>query len=152
MVTPATRRRAGAPGAAIDEGGRLGLTRAPGALRGLLVVAKAEERGLAKLTVRRPLGEGNLRHEFGADPGDIRLSRRRTKGGLVGPKGSHPGGEIGQRLPGESRPDLPDEPESGAIEQADEQCPEVLALRSEEHTSELQSHSDLVCRLLLEKK
>src|SRR5438034_7213348 len=26
------------------------------------------------------------------------------------------------------------------------------AMRSEEHTSELQSHSDLVCRLLLEKK
>src|SRR5438034_7897584 len=26
------------------------------------------------------------------------------------------------------------------------------ATRSEEHTSELQSHSDLVCRLLLEKK
>src|SRR5438034_5472009 len=29
---------------------------------------------------------------------------------------------------------------------------EGLPLRSEEHTSELQSHSDLVCRLLLEKK
>src|SRR5438034_3787958 len=28
-------------------------------------------------------------------------------------------------------------------------CPKV---RSEEHTSELQSHSDLVCRLLLEEK
>src|SRR5438034_1188557 len=28
----------------------------------------------------------------------------------------------------------------------------VLEKRSEEHTSELQSHSDLVCRLLLEKK
>src|SRR5947207_9322497 len=28
----------------------------------------------------------------------------------------------------------------------------VVAFRSEEHTSELQSHSDLVCRLLLEKK
>src|SRR5438034_8520079 len=28
----------------------------------------------------------------------------------------------------------------------------VPVLRSEEHTSELQSHSDLVCRLLLEKK
>src|SRR5438034_2111640 len=28
----------------------------------------------------------------------------------------------------------------------------VKRLRSEEHTSELQSHSDLVCRLLLEKK
>src|SRR5438034_5290162 len=27
-----------------------------------------------------------------------------------------------------------------------------MATRSEEHTSELQSHSDLVCRLLLEKK
>src|SRR5260221_10934932 len=39
-----------------------------------------------------------------------------------------------------------------------EECPLALfriqrrAGRSEEHTSELQSHSDLVCRLLLEKK
>src|SRR5215204_4879233 len=32
-------------------------------------------------------------------------------------------------------------------------CPaESSRSRSEEHTSELQSHSDLVCRLLLEKK
>src|SRR5260221_12848211 len=29
---------------------------------------------------------------------------------------------------------------------------DVEEYRSEEHTSELQSHSDLVCRLLLEKK
>src|SRR5260370_9195556 len=29
---------------------------------------------------------------------------------------------------------------------------ELLAARSEEHTSELQSHLNLVCRLLLEKK
>src|SRR5438034_10916012 len=29
---------------------------------------------------------------------------------------------------------------------------QVAPQRSEEHTSELQSHSDLVCRLLLEKK
>src|SRR5438034_7784246 len=28
----------------------------------------------------------------------------------------------------------------------------IVYQRSEEHTSELQSHSDLVCRLLLEKK
>src|SRR5438034_1537520 len=28
----------------------------------------------------------------------------------------------------------------------------IAGVRSEEHTSELQSHSDLVCRLLLEKK
>src|SRR5260221_8829975 len=31
-------------------------------------------------------------------------------------------------------------------------CHPMQATRSEEHTSELQSHSDLVCRLLLEKK
>src|SRR5690242_21002880 len=30
--------------------------------------------------------------------------------------------------------------------------PRVLRFRSEEHTSELQSHVNLVCRLLLEKK
>src|SRR5260221_6428840 len=31
-------------------------------------------------------------------------------------------------------------------------CSNHISIRSEEHTSELQSHSDLVCRLLLEKK
>src|SRR5699024_12230849 len=31
-------------------------------------------------------------------------------------------------------------------------CPTSLRCRSEEHTSELQSRFDLVCRLLLEKK
>src|SRR5260221_4931721 len=31
-------------------------------------------------------------------------------------------------------------------------CDALARCRSEEHTSELQSHSDLVCRLLLEKK
>src|SRR5260221_3603090 len=31
-------------------------------------------------------------------------------------------------------------------------APMMPLCRSEEHTSELQSHSDLVCRLLLEKK
>src|SRR5260221_4027077 len=30
--------------------------------------------------------------------------------------------------------------------------PIIVIYRSEEHTSELQSHSDIVCRLLLEKK
>src|SRR5437773_8047549 len=29
---------------------------------------------------------------------------------------------------------------------------QAISMRSEEHTSELQSHHDLVCRLLLEKK
>src|SRR5438034_11534469 len=36
-----------------------------------------------------------------------------------------------------------------APRRADQRAPRI---RSEEHTSELQSHSDLVCRLLLEKK
>src|SRR5437773_5579289 len=36
------------------------------------------------------------------------------------------------------------------VEQAE--APPGLHTRSEEHTSELQSHHDLVCRLLLEKK
>src|SRR5260221_10612837 len=35
---------------------------------------------------------------------------------------------------------------------ADLRAPRKTVARSEEHTSELQSHSDLVCRLLLEKK
>src|SRR2546421_3355921 len=33
-----------------------------------------------------------------------------------------------------------------------DEAPVLLPKRSEEHTSELQSRSDLVCRLLLEKK
>src|SRR5437588_8027403 len=35
---------------------------------------------------------------------------------------------------------------------AERRRPQDGSFRSEEHTSELQSHSDLVCRLLLEKK
>src|SRR5947207_7611340 len=37
-------------------------------------------------------------------------------------------------------------------EDAGKSLHELDGMRSEEHTSELQSHSDLVCRLLLEKK
>src|SRR5688572_32704225 len=39
-----------------------------------------------------------------------------------------------------------------AEEHDPENFPEVPVARSEEHTSELQSQSNLVCRLLLEKK
>src|SRR2546428_6566150 len=42
-----------------------------------------------------------------------------------------------------------DEVERGRL---DEDDPPRVGRRSEEHTSELQSRSDLVCRLLLEKK
>src|SRR5437667_495691 len=41
-------------------------------------------------------------------------------------------------------------PEHGSLHAA-ARCPRQCQ-RSEEHTSELQSHHDLVCRLLLEKK
>src|SRR5437588_1774948 len=45
-------------------------------------------------------------------------------------------------------------PESQASQSSPRESNESLEKlsRSEEHTSELQSHSDLVCRLLLEKK
>src|SRR2546421_3679960 len=49
------------------------------------------------------------------------------------------GGEPGERCAGE-------------LNAAWHRGPSGLAGRSEEHTSELQSRSDLVCRLLLEKK
>src|SRR5438034_5499039 len=43
--------------------------------------------------------------------------------------------------------------EAGESEEERAQLPHADSFpRSEEHTSELQSHSDLVCRLLLEKK
>src|SRR5437588_10130266 len=52
---------------------------------------------------------------------------------------------------------------SASVPSSDSSLPRMISLvltvstkstksRSEEHTSELQSHSDLVCRLLLEKK
>src|SRR5256886_6391585 len=52
-----------------------------------------------------------------------------------------PGGEQALGVGGQRGPDLV--PRAGQVPQQD---------RSEEHTSELQSQSNLVCRLLLEKK
>src|SRR5476649_177820 len=40
----------------------------------------------------------------------------------------------------------------GAVHLSEQFIPDRDELRSEEHTSELQAHSDIVCRLLLEKK
>src|SRR5260221_8275338 len=61
-------------------------------------------------------------------------------GGRPDAPGGVPPGELGRpwgRPPGPVGPTVPGIPGTR---------------RSEEHTSELQSHSDLVCRLLLEKK
>src|SRR2546430_9018881 len=65
--------------------------------------------------------------------------------------------EIGQDPAGvmrdELRPGTPVPPvASPAATPSGPQGPEVIDSRSEEHTSELQSQSNLVCRLLLEKK
>src|SRR5436190_15519411 len=53
---------------------------------------------------------------------------------------------LGVRVRAVGKLDLLPDSVVAAIREAEE------ATRSEEHTSELQSHSDLVCRLLLEKK
>src|SRR3989475_7704544 len=44
------------------------------------------------------------------------------------------------------------QPENAGIMVPPPELPHAVAERSEEHTSELQSQSNLVCRLLLEKK
>src|SRR5206468_4505732 len=51
------------------------------------------------------------------------------------------------RIDAASREDVQADAEGGPAKEF-----EIELLRSEEHTSELQSRSDLVCRLLLEKK
>src|SRR5699024_4954263 len=65
---------------------------------------------------------------------------------------------LGERLTGAATPEPPrvgrgrlPRPQPLALRAADTEQAHVL-LRSEEHTSELQSRFDLVCRLLLEKK
>src|SRR5437773_4198081 len=69
-------------------------------------------------------------------------------------------GGHGRSLPRPSRAARPDPTElrgtlcpagGPAVDLEAESCPGTPP-RSEEHTSELQSHHDLVCRLLLEKK
>src|SRR5438034_2490131 len=53
---------------------------------------------------------------------------------------------------GEFRHDLEQIADQADVRDLEDRRVLVLVDRSEEHTSELQSHSDLVCRLLLEKK
>src|SRR5436190_17908195 len=52
-------------------------------------------------------------------------------------------------MPTDSRTRLSSMPSVARISDGNDAC---VMIRSEEHTSELQSHSELVCRLLLEKK
>src|SRR5260221_4852514 len=62
-------------------------------------------------------------------------------------------GDLGALLAHDKKLDVPHRMESVKIfPPAGANPPHLYGWRSEEHTSELQSHSDLVCRLLLEKK
>src|SRR5690349_22021230 len=72
-----------------------------------------------------------------------RVRHHRQRGVPPGPQGPHPGL---QRHHGFRRGEI-----RGAVEVLDVVLV-VLAVRSEEHTSELQSRRELVCRLLLGKK
>src|SRR2546428_7117360 len=68
---------------------------------------------------------------------------------------SHEFGPHGEALPERGRPAAPDADlvADDSVVGRQERLRRVLGRqRSEEHTSELQSRSDLVCRLLLEKK
>src|SRR5256885_11936132 len=60
----------------------------------------------------------------------------------------------GPRAPccGEARDLVPCVPDALAMAKRGQGTAQVMASRSEEHTSELQSPCNLVCRLLLEKK
>src|SRR5690606_40622858 len=59
-----------------------------------------------------------------------------------------PGGWVRNRLPCRSAPDSPASKSPWWPEMSSTR----MVIRSEEHTSELQSRENLVCRLLLEKK
>src|SRR5256886_7408332 len=93
----------------------------------------------------------------GGPRGDVRRPRR-EHGGAPHPQGTPgiPGGPPRRQrrwparvcLAGSAVPRAPDQERPAAARHR----PPALLSRSEEHTSELQSQSNLVCRLLLEKK
>src|SRR5437667_2995724 len=80
----------------------------------------------------------------GVLPRGLSSRPRRARGGRRGLEHRHLGALLPHALPERPLPPL----RAGATERR----PAQEEPRSEEHTSELQSHHDLVCRLLLEKK
>src|SRR5688500_20080971 len=74
------------------------------------------------------------------------LFRSRSRGGHRAAGAGVEDARVGARRAAQLRPGQPGE------RQGAEHEPEVARVRSEEHTSELQSPCNLVCRLLLEKK
>src|SRR2546429_4151343 len=59
--------------------------------------------------------------------------------------------DVGGPIAGAHIPGVSSGANMGSTEGGDEENPQDITLRSEEHTSELQSRLHLVCRLLLEK-
>src|SRR5690349_22326843 len=70
----------------------------------------------------------------------------------TGPHESSRADQVEQRILREHRPALPLSTLEHFVEHGRGHRDDDQARRSEEHTSELQSRRDLVCRLLLEKK
>src|SRR5438034_7003836 len=78
------------------------------------------------------------------------------QGAQAAQQASKPPAKPAQQAPAKPATQTPAKPASPTAAKPAAQVPAkpapTAAARSEEHTSELQSHSDLVCRLLLEKK
>src|SRR5438034_2202904 len=120
---------------AADASGRLASSRKQGQRIGLenrLLVRVAERQRQELVDVEPHVFHARAR-PVGAPEDPIRELRETRK--VL----QQPGG----RYPGDVEPHPP---------VASQNEKRLLHVRSEEHTSELQSHSDLVCRLLLEKK
>src|SRR6266849_351987 len=103
----------------------LSLTRSPGALRRLLIPAKAEESRLPKLAVRRPFRKRNLRDQARANPGHPANYGGGGKGRPICLKSSHFSHESGKRGCRESRSDLAHEPQFPPIEEPHQQRAEM---------------------------
>src|SRR5690606_41640539 len=88
-----------------------------------------------------------------ADPRDLHSFPTRRSSDLVGSRGPPPGVQSGlRRLADAHAPHLGPLLQRFPGELAGVLGGELVVERSEEHTSELQSRENLVCRLLLEKK
>src|SRR3989441_10012112 len=109
-VTPITLTLSRAGGVANAERWWLELTGAPGAFRGILVVPQTQEHRLAQLAVGGPLGERDLRHELGPDPGDAGHAGHGQERRFVSLQGTHPCGQIRRRPTGEAPAPLGAEP------------------------------------------
>src|SRR2546427_4998289 len=110
----------------------------------------AVESALAQATKKLYQGEVDIRVAIDRDSGNYDTFRRwlvvPDDAGLQNPDAEEMLMDAQDRVPGIS--------EGEYIEEEIESVPigRIGAMRSEEHTSELQSQSNLVCRLLLEKK